>query len=57
MEKTTHKATLRIPTKEHYSYIELQVEGEADYIIETYLNFTELYKKKLKEKEAEQPPF
>lgn len=57
-------AKLRIPTKEQYSYIEIEMGGTADEIIYTYLEFTDRYKELLvkqeeilKEKTKNNPPF
>ena len=35
------KATLRIPTKEQFAYIEVEVEGTREEIINQYQDFTE----------------
>lgn len=51
------KATLRIPTKQMYAYIELQVEGTKEEIVNAYLTFTEAYQKKQKEWDEDKPPF
>lgn len=51
------KATLRIPTREQYAYIEIVIEGTAEEIIKTYLSFTELYKSRAKKWEEDKPPF
>lgn len=37
-----YKATLRIPAKEPYAYIEVQVDGEPETIVEGYNYFTKL---------------
>lgn len=39
----TFKAQLRIPT-EMYAYIEVEVEGTAEQIVEAYYEFTKLVK-------------
>lgn len=52
-EKKTFKATLRIPTKEPYAYIEPVVEGTVEEIINAYLEFTVKYETMQKDK----PPF
>jgi hypothetical protein len=43
-----HKATLRIPCKEQYSYIEVSVDGTPDEIIDTYIEITQKYQEKSK---------
>ncbi len=50
-------ATLRIPTKEPYAYIELHVEGDAQLIVQTYLNVTDTYLRMAKQHAADKPPF
>ncbi len=52
-EDQKYKATLRIPAKEPYAYIEVQVEGTPKEIISAYLNFTVKYDTMHKDK----PPF
>ena len=44
-------AKLRIPTKEQYSYIEIEMGGTTDEIIYTYLEFTDRYKELLAKQE------
>lgn len=51
------KATLRIPTKQMYAYIELQVEGTAAEIVDAYLRTTAVYQATQQRWDAEKPPF
>lgn len=57
MEKITHKATLRIPTKQQYAYIEVTLEGTPDEIVLAYLKLTETYWKNQKQWDKDAPPF
>jgi len=56
-EKQSMKAHLRIPTREQYAYIEIEVEGTVEEIISTYLKATDTYKTKSVEWEQNKPPF
>lgn len=51
------KAHLRIPTKETYAYIELEVYADLDQIIDIYLEATKKYKDKQAQIEKDAPPF
>ena len=50
------KAHLRIPTKEMYAYIEIEMEGEVDEFISTYLEATKKYRAASKEKCCDKYP-
>jgi len=57
----TYKATLRIPTKQMYAYIEIVVEGNAEDIARQYLEITDTYKKLQfdhdQQEKLDKPPF
>jgi hypothetical protein len=51
------KAVLRVPTSHQYAYIEVEMEGTQEEIINKYLQFTTSYKTAQKKWDAdnEQP--
>lgn len=55
--ETKYKATLRIPTRHQYAYIEVQIEGTPQEIVNSYLSITSTYQTKQKEWDTDKPPF
>lgn len=56
-EDKIFKATLRIPTKEQYAYVEIQVEGTMKEIFHAYLLAQHTYQQKAAAWEKDKPPF
>lgn len=57
MEEKKITATLRIPTKQMYAYIEVVVEGTAKEVVQQYLSITDTYLRAQKQWEKDAPPF
>ena len=57
MPEGKFKATLRIPTKEQYAYVEIEVEGTMKEIMRAYLLAQFTYKAEDKDWENNKPPF
>lgn len=51
------KGVYRIPTKKQYSYLELEVKGTAEEIIDGFIKVNSAYEKKQKEFDTQTPPF
>lgn len=51
------KATLRIPTRESYAYIEVSMEGTKEEIVQTYLEVTDYYQQRAEQWKKDKPPF
>jgi len=57
MEKKTYKATLRIPTKHQYAYLEIEIEGTKEEIMTAYITLTDAYHRQQNEWDKDAPPF
>lgn len=57
MDDKKFKATLRIPTREQYAYIEVEIEGTMQEIARAYLYGTMVYKQSADTWEKDKPPF
>ena len=53
----TYQATLRIPAKEAYAYIEINITGSKEQIVQAYFDFTNYYKNQVTEQANKELPF
>ena len=56
-KETKYSATLRIPTKHQYAYLEIEIEGTKEEIITAYITLTDEYKKQQAEWDKDSSPF
>jgi len=47
----------RVPTKQQYSYLEIEVEGTLDEVVSGHVEATALYERKQKEFDTSGEPF